>query len=392
MISYEEALKKVLNEVPAFSIEKIALENSYGRYLAQSIKADRDYPPFNRSMMDGFAIDLNNIKKEEKESFTIKEIIKAGSSATHSLKKGDAYKIMTGAVVPNSANCVIPVEKCIIKNDVVIIDTRELINFKNIAKQGEDLKQGDSISLKENKISMTEMSLLANLGFLNIDVIKNPTISLLNSGDEINSSGEDIEQREIRNSNYFSVLGALQSLNLDLNYLGVAKDNKEDLKQKISIGLKSDVFITTGGVSMGDTDYIPKVLEELGVEKIFHKVGIKPGKPIWFGKKGKTIVFGLPGNPLSVMVNFRVFVYSFLKAYFENRNEFFSYQKLENPPIKAHPLDRFLPTTLENGIYTIQTHNGSGDVMAGLGTVGLAHIPKNKIIRTIDTVKILYWL
>lgn len=306
MITVEEAQAKI-NEVQLdWGVEKVDIESSGGRILAEDIVAKRNYPPFDRVCMDGVAISYTS----EKDTFSIKGMQLAGSPSQQ-LEEGTAIEVMTGAMLPLNADTVIPYEN-FEKNGGEIKLTHVINKGQNIHFEGEDAKVGEVILTKNKKIGAVEMALLATEGYTSVNVKKLPKVAIISTGDELVGVGDEPKPYQIRRSNNFMIGECLRKKEISISYFHL-NDNKEELKEKISSLLNEfDLLILSGGVSRGKVDFLPEVFEELLVEKFFHRVKQKPGKPFWFGKKDNCCVFALPGNPVSTLVCYLRYVELFI--------------------------------------------------------------------------------
>ncbi len=377
MIAFSDALKLVLDSALELRSENIALENSTKRVLANDVKSDRDYPPFNRSAMDGIAIRYQDWENDKLRDFRITQSVYAGDSYYSKPLPWDCVKIMTGASVPLNFDTVVRVEDLDIKNDKVSIQTNKITKGMNIALRGEDTRTGQVLINKGTLITPRVVGLLATIGQDPVLVHKQPTVHIISTGNEIKDPTESVGPTEIRDSNGPFLLSALKKLGLESVSLSRCEDSKDKLTQAIQHGLNHDLLILTGGVSMGDADYVPELLQKKGVQQIFHKVAQKPGKPIWFGSNAETVVFGLPGNPVSVQVMFKVFIEPFIHK---------SMGLLLNSPKKLKTVDafskknsfrQFVPVQLtESGEITRLKYNGSGDILAPALSDGLLVIPE----------------
>lgn len=375
MIEFSEALELITKQALSFGTEKIGIDNALGRILAENIYSDRDYPPFNRASMDGYAVRFQDFE-EEIRNFKLIETIYAGESTDKVIEKGECYKIMTGAAVPLSADFIVRVEDSKIEHDLSVSLIADNINkYKNIAKQGEDTKQGNLVLSKGNVINAAIWATLAVLGKAEIEVQKLPKVAIITTGNEIKQVFEPVNKVQIRDSNSFTVKALLNKFKINEIEKYNVKDEKLQIEEVLSKALKNDILIITGGVSAGDADYIPETLQKIGVQKIFHKVKIKPGKPIWFGiTENKAVVFALPGNPFSVQVACKVFLEPFLNACFQvkiSKNETYIYIGSER--IKTNQLDEFLPSKFNYDALGLELcpYNGSGDISATLNSDGL---------------------
>jgi molybdopterin molybdotransferase len=307
----EDALKIVLDTVPVLGIEKISLLDALGRVLAQDIIAERDNPPWNNSAMDGFAVRYEDIKQEHAISTpTILKVIEdvpAGRFPMKTVAKGEAIRIMTGAPIPQGADTVLKIEDTEASRDAVKVFKPEQ-QGANIRPQGEDVKKGDCIIPKGKVIRPAEAGMLAILAKPFIFVHQRPRVAILSTGDELADLDERLTDEKIINSNSYGIAASVREAGGLPHLLGIAKDNPDDLKAKIRQGLNADILVLSGGVSMGDYDFTKTVFQELGAEMNFWKLAIRPGQPVAFGKIGKTLAFGLPGNPVSSMVTFEQLV------------------------------------------------------------------------------------
>ncbi|MBM9499921.1 molybdopterin molybdotransferase MoeA [Leptospira sp. 201903071] len=380
MISIEEALSKILSEVSVTKPESVPLKETLGRILADNVYADRDYPPFHRSTMDGYAI-----KSEDYDSSKIyrckKEIFAGMESALD--PDEEIVKIMTGASVPEGLDAVIKVEdsqELTDENSItqVKFNSDNIFQFMNISLRGEDLKTGELVIGSGAKVGISEISLLASLGIEAVSVYSLPTISIISTGNEVIPVGSAPLPYQIRDSNSYSLIAILNRYKIHPKSIVLVPDEETKIEEALKQGLESDILLLSGGVSMGSMDLIPPILEKLGVKKIFHKVSLKPGKPIWFGKKGKTAVFGLPGNPFSVQVCARIFLDPYIRSYLGMqiakplRYSFYGKRKKKNVLPEYFPV--FLETKEKTGLCA-KSFNGSGDIRAGLFSDGIALHP-----------------
>jgi molybdopterin molybdotransferase len=309
MMPYEEALSIVLSHCPTLPTERVYLLDALGRVLAEDVISEEDRPSFDNSAMDGYAVHWEDIKDAPVELSVVGEI-PAGAEETFELPKGCAVKIFTGAPIPKGATAVVPVEYTEAKNGKVLIKEA----FKegaNIRRKGEELKAGEIVLQKGTILRHYEVGLLASLNKVQVEVSRKPRVAVLSTGDEIKDLGEPITKpSQIRTSNGYTLMAGISLAGGEPHYLGIVPDEPDKLKKVLSQLEDYDVFITTGGVSMGDRDYIKTLVEEVGVKVHFHKVRIKPAKPILFGtyKEGKGLFFGIPGNPVSCAIAFDLIV------------------------------------------------------------------------------------
>ncbi|TGL40340.1 molybdopterin molybdotransferase MoeA [Leptospira perdikensis] len=396
MISYTEALEKILSEVRHYPSELISLDQSFGRVLCEEIKSDRDYPPFHRSAMDGFAISSQNYTPNQ--VYPYHRELPAGMSMD--LEKDEkAIRIMTGAPVPEGLDVVIKIEDANLMEvngqKQVSFSTKEIKPWLNISKRGEDLKTGDLVLPKGIQIGTSVASLLASLGKDKVSVVKAPKVHIISTGNEVVPIHSSPLPFQIRDSNSYTIKSILSKYKIQPESVTHVPDLESEITKQIQIGLEADILILSGGVSMGNLDLIPSILQKLGVELIFHKTAIKPGKPIWFGKRKNTIVFGMPGNPFSVQTCSRIFLEPFLRESY-GQNQLPSY-KLPYHGTKQRKggLTEFFPVQLETKDNTYLkpiSFNGSGDVRAGVFSDGLGIFPSDlSQIQKGDTIDFLPW-
>ena len=303
---HPDAAKKIMEQnVKFLQSEDVEIEKALGRVLYEDIISDLDSPPFDKSAMDGFAYNSN----DEGKPLKITSIVAAGDSEEFSIKKGECMEIMTGAKIPKNANKVIPIENVTIKDGYIEFTPSK---NDNIIKQGENLKKGDVV-LTKKILKPQHIGILASLGCRYVKVAKLPEIGIITTGTEIVEPGNPLQDGQIYNSNGYQLIAQSKSIGIDAKYYGSLSDDKEKIAQTIKKALsEQDILILSGGVSMGKFDFIPAALQDIGVDILFHKLAIKPGKPTLFGKKDDKFVFGLPGNPVSTFVIFEVVIKPFI--------------------------------------------------------------------------------
>lgn len=385
MLKVEDARALVLKQAHSFGVEKIPLEKSFGRILAEDIRADRDYPPFNRSAMDGYAIYSAGFTPERE--YRVTETIFAGDAPPKIPKKAaiseTAIKIMTGAGVPAGFDAVVRREDAKTTGDVVSFLSDSIPRWNNISQQGEDLKRGGVVSLAGHAVDQSVATLLASLGVARPGVQKLPGVAIVTTGNEIIPAGRKPKPQQIRNSNVVALRSMLARLGIaDIRTQHVA-DDKTRLQAALKTALRSNIVLLTGGVSAGDSDYVPEILKKLKVKEIFHKTAMKPGKPLWFGTRGNTAVFAIPGNPFSAQVVFKIYVAPFLCRCFGAGEPLTLKLPLAAERQKKDQLRHYFPVRVANrggspSELEAVSFNGSGDIRAGLGSDGLAIHPADK--------------
>ncbi len=298
MITVEQATDIILNNLGNLGIEQVPISAAIGRVLQEDLHTDRDLPPFDRVTMDGIAIQYTAFEKGQRQ-FKIESVGAAGAPQTTLKNPENCIEIMTGAMVPIGADTVIRYEDLEIENGVASIQIEEIKHRQNIHFQGIDRKKGSLAASAGIKISPAEIGVAASIGKAHLLVSKSPKIQIISTGDELIEVDQTPLPHQIRTSNVYTIQTTLQSRGYTTDRLHLL-DNKEQLRDKLSRSIQDyDVLILSGGVSKGKFDFIPEILEELRVEKLFHRVRQRPGKPFWFGRTTDTFVFALPGNPVS---------------------------------------------------------------------------------------------
>ena len=306
-IFIEDALKQIKKISKKInSYEYVNLLNANNRIVYENIKSRIKVPNYDNSAMDGYALNIKDTKNNN--VFTVVGTSLAGIPFKGKIKKNECVKIMTGAVIPYNCNIVIMKEETESDKKSIIITSKKIKIKQNIRFSGEDITPNKVIVKKNHIVNSSSMGLLASQGINKIKVFKNPVVSFFTSGDEVVAIDKKLPYGKVHDSNRYTLTGMLDKNNIKIIDLGHAKDNIKDIKNKFNEAIKkSDIVISTGGVSVGDADYIKEVVKTLG-DINFWKVAVKPGRPLAFGKIKDTIFFGLPGNPVSVMVTFLLFV------------------------------------------------------------------------------------
>ena len=283
MISVEEALKIISANTVDLGTESIPLSQSINRILKEDWKTDRDLPPYDRVTMDGIAINYETYEKG-KRSFPIEAVAAAGMPQKTMQNSDACLEVMTGSIIPLNTDTVIRYEDLEIKDGTATLQVDQLTKTQNIHFKGEDRKAGQLVTKRNTRISPAEIGLGASIGKAHVQVAKLPKVIVISTGDELVQINESPLAHQIRRSNVYRLETTLKTYNIsaDTDHLN---DDPEEIKTSIAKYLDQyDVIILSGGVSKGKFDYLPKVLEELGVEKLFHKIKQRPGKPFWFGK------------------------------------------------------------------------------------------------------------
>ena len=314
MIAFEEAVKTVLDHTPVAASRPVALDDALGLVLAEDAISDMDMPPFDKSAMDGFAVIAADVAAPPARLRIIEEIA-AGQRPHKPVTTGCASRIMTGAAVPQGADTVVMVEHTRVDGDAVqVLQTTPA--GKNICRRAEDIRHGQAVLHAGTLLRPQEIGILASIGCTLPSVRPRPVMQILSTGNEIVPADSVPAVAQIRDSNSYSIQAQAKALGVDARRLGIATDDVESLGTSIRAGLDADLFLISGGVSMGEYDLVRAVLRQEGVRVLFDRVRMKPGKPTVFGlwrdeANGRTaLVFGLPGNPTSTCVTFEMFVAS----------------------------------------------------------------------------------
>lgn len=315
MITYEEARSLVMEHAKPLGVESLPLDNLTGMVLAEPVVAPHDLPLFNNSAVDGFGIRLTDVQSASNEKparLKLLGTIQAGDPGELAVHQGTAVKILTGAPIPSDVEAVIMQEFSISENGSVSL-IRGAEEGENIRYRGEEYRAGDIVLDANTVISPPVLGLLASLGYDFAKVYRKPRISILVTGNELIPPGQALHPGQIYESNSYSLVSALKEIGFDAVPIRTAKDNDSDLQLAIAQAfMESDIVISTGGVSVGEFDLVKVIAESLDVETVFWKVAIKPGKPVFLGKKDLNgcpkLIFGLPGNPVAVLVLFHLLV------------------------------------------------------------------------------------
>ena len=310
-VSVEEALDIVLSSATPLGYEDVSILEAFDRILYEDIVSDRLIPPCNEAAMDGYAIFADDSKGASQivpvRLKLIGEIRPGGSSFGGQAQKGTAIRIMTGAPMPEGTNSVIPLEETE-EDDSYVKIFRETLKFENRRSAGENIKKGDKVLHKGDRLRSADIGILASLDCITVKVYKPPTVTIFSTGDELADAGESIQNGQIRNVNAYTLYSEIKKYNALPKYLGIARDTLKDTKEILLRALESDVVISTGGVSKGKYDFVKQIFSDFGIEILFEQVNVKPGTPCVFGRKGNKLIFGLPGNPVPTLTSFMQFV------------------------------------------------------------------------------------
>jgi len=381
MISVAQALQTVLNSTQGFGVEEVPFLKSVGKVLKEDIVADRDFPPFNRVSMDGIAIN-HRFFEHGIIDFNVEGIQAAGAEQKTMTIDSNCMEVMTGAVLPINTDTVIRYEDVQMKNGIASINLNIFELGKNIHSKGKDRIQGDLLIEKNTIISAAEIGVIATVGKATVKVAKTPKVIIVSTGDELVEVNENPLAHQIRRSNAFTLVSLLKKLGIKAKTSHIA-DDKEVLQQKIANYLKKyDVLIFSGAVSKGKFDFLPAVLAELKVEKLFHRITQRPGKPFWYGVKNNKPVFAFPGNPISTFVNCLAYFYPwyYKSVGIKVKEE----MAILGEDVSFKPsLTYFLQVKLENKFGHLVafpiTGNGSGDLASLIKTDAFIQLPNDRV-------------
>lgn len=310
MISFENAFETVMSRVRVLDPEPVELHAAAGRVLAEDVRSDIDMPPFDKSAMDGYACRREDLPGP----LHVVEVIQAGSAPTLAVGQGECAKIMTGAMVPEGADCVIMVEHTEETGDRTIRFTGNS-TARNISRRAEDIRAGDIVLERGTLLGAQHIAVLATVGCARPWVSRRPRVGVIATGDELVEPDQRPGPSQIRTSNSYQICAQVANTGAIATYYGIAADTEEALDALMKRALsENEVVLLSGGVSMGDFDLVPGVMEKNGIEILFDSIAMKPGKPTTFGVGPKAFCFGLPGNPVSTFVQCEILVKPFLYA------------------------------------------------------------------------------
>ena len=384
MITVAEAEKLILAQLRDYGTQTLPFEQALGFVLAEDLKADRDLPPFNRVTMDGIALKHSAVEKGI-SLFRIKATQAAGDEPVDIEQEDECIEIMTGAVLPASVDTVVRYEDVQIAKGQASIHSAEIKNGQNLHLRGVDKKAGDIVAKAHVKVSPAIISVAASIGKTHLPVKKMPRVMIISSGDELVDVHETPSPYQIRKSNSYTVKAVLKQHNIEAEIIHIP-DDPEITKQQIKHSLQNyDVLLLSGGISMGKFDYIPQALQELGVEKLFHKVAQRPGKPFWFGKYGDdgALVFAFPGNPVATFMCLHRYFLTWLNATLGLPPKKVTYAALGRDFTFKPELQYYLQVTLHSNehaqlIAMPVEGNGSGDFANLAGTEAFLELPMER--------------
>ncbi len=307
MVSASEALSVIGKSLSPIGTTTLSADSALGYFLAEDIRSEEDVPPFHNAAMDGFAVRAEDCTSVP-ATLRLAGEISAGQQSGNALQRGEAIAISTGAPIPAGCTAVVQKEWTAAGSAGEITITRPIKSGQNIRSAGADISAG-SVALHPGiRIRAQEIGVLVSLGRLFVSVYRKPRVAILATGSELVEPDKPLPRGMVRNSNAHVLMALARQAGCEARYCGIARDDRDDLRQKLNDALQSDLVITSGGISVGKHDLVQEILRDLGVNILFWKVNIKPGMPMLFGMRDKTPVFALPGNPVSSMVTFLQFV------------------------------------------------------------------------------------
>ena len=398
MIPISEAIRIVLQHTSALEVESVALGDSLNRVLAEDIVADCDLPPFDRAQMDGYAVRAFDLTTTPAQLRIVGESA-AGSGWHHEMKAGEAVRIMTGAPVPAGADAVQQVELTRESDDAQFVEILESVDSgRSIVRRASEIKIGQTVLRAGEDINAAMIATLASFGYAQVKVGRRPRVAIMATGSELVDVDQKPGKDQIRDSNNYTLAAYAKLAGATVERLPLAGDDTEGLKKQIAeAAAHSDVLVTSGGVSMGVYDFTKAALKELGAEIFFERVALRPGKPTVFARLANTLVFGLPGNPVSVAVTFNLFARTALRAMQGAKQA----ELIEETAVLARDLkgsverESYLPAILrtdEKGTLLAEPlkWGGSSDFVAFARATALIDVPAGvKMIEAGSPVKIV---
>lgn len=367
MISVTAAIQQIAACRTSWGTESIPLEQAVGRVLAEPVMADRDYPPFHRSLRDGFAICMSDYFAAKKKLFPI--------STSEELLPGHVTRIQNGAILPPGMDAVIGGEDVEEKNGNVSVSNNNIKIFQHVLRKGEDVVAGNRVLEPGCRIQFQHLALLASLGMANITVHRPPRVVIISAGNELRLLGTAVNEEQLRDANSYTFAGLLAQYGITVESRQVVPEHMVSLQKAIAASLDADLLLISGGLTTVDSSVLPKMLQDCGVEQVFHRVRAKPCKPFWFGySPTKTRVMIFPGNVFSVQAGAKLFLESYIRACWNLPMvkpwllPFLDYRAA------VHTLDEIVPALLtnKNGLRIRGVHaSGAGDVTAAARADGI---------------------
>jgi molybdopterin molybdotransferase len=397
MLSVQEALARVLAAIPVLGSETVPLPSGLGRVLAEGIVAARDLPPWDNSAMDGYALraaDTTAAGADRPARLQVLGEIPAGAVAGRAVGAGETYRILTGAPMPPGTDAVIPQEE-VGRDGPVLVVPRAVPVGLFVRLRGEDIRTGDPVLVPGTVLTPAALGVLAALGRPLVRVHQRPRVAILSTGDELVDLDGALGPGQIRNSNTYTLAAQVQEAGGVPVNLGIARDSREDLEARVRWGLPADMLVSSAGVSVGDRDFVREVMEKLGAELDFWKVSMRPGKPLTFGRLNGRPFFGLPGNPVSSMVTFELFVRPALRRMagdprlFRPRATAWMGEVLDNPGIRQGYLRVRLDQEGGRLVARSTGEQGSGILRSMLLADALAVVPPDTRLEPGQPIEVI---
>ncbi len=368
MISFSEAITIIESVEIKSKTQLLELSNSLNRVLAHDITSPINMPPFRQSAMDGYAIKL-----ADSNTYKLVEESKAGDGKKIQLKEGQAARIFTGALVPDDADTVVIQEHVNRSNSTIFINKLPS-RLANVRPTGEQVQKGEIVLKKGQLLNAAAIGFLAGIGISEVLVYKIPNVVIIVTGNELQESGKDLEAGKIYESNSIMLSSALRTVGIMNITTLKTEDTYDTTKSVIAQALKhSDVILVSGGISVGDYDFVQEALKENGVEELFYKVNQKPGKPLWFGRKNVQFVFGLPGNPASALSCFYIYVTPLL-------HKLVGSKEIHLPRVKARSISDYRNTTGKTLFLKGKLNNGEVEILYGQQSSMLHSFAKSNVL------------
>jgi len=372
MIKIEEAYDIVINSDCTVETEHVSLINSLHRILAEDVLSDIEMPPFDKAAVDGYACKIEDVSNP----MEVIESVQAGQMPTKTVEKGQCTQIMTGAPVPKGCDAIVMVEHTEIKDNKVIVLNKN--RKTNISYKAEDVKEGQLVLKKGIQIKPQHIAIFAAVGYTNVLVNKQPQIAVISTGDELVEPEHKPGLSKIRNSNGHQIVAQVLAMGAKANYYGIAKDTEEDTFRIVSKALsENNMIILSGGVSMGEFDFVQSVLQRAGITILFDKIAVKPGKPTTFGTAKDKFCFGLPGNPVSSFIQFELLtkplIYKMMGCKYHP--EEIRLPMKEDYYRKTTVRKSYIPVVISKGEVTPIEYHGSGHIHALNKANGIISVP-----------------
>jgi len=374
LLTVEQAISAVVEHAEPRGKEDVEIDRAFGRVLADDARAAVDLPPFDSSAMDGYAVRSADSPGELK----VVGHSAAGHPARSVLRDGEAVNISTGAVVPDGADAVIEVERVQEKGDTVVVE--RVAERANIRPRGGDVAAGTVVAQAGTRVGASHVGALAAAGVALVSTFERPRVAVLSTGSELRPPGSSLAPGQIYESNSLLLAAQLRSAGIDADVLGAVPDDEAALRAALERGLQADVLLTSGGVSVGPHDLLKRLFDELGVQRVFWGVAVRPGKPLFFGVRGRTLVFGLPGNPVSTLVGFELFVRTALRACEGEADPQprFAPGRLATPLQRNAQRDELVRAHVQSGLVTPVSGQESHMIVRASAANALAFVPRGE--------------